>query len=120
MARSSARSVRDCRVVDSDNRDGASEALTPLLHGDDLDDFGHALTQVLLDAVLQGHGAAGTSVAGPVEADFDDALIADVHQLDIPTIGLHRGAAQLGYALHLLLHGSGFRRLRYDSGHRHG
>ncbi len=67
-----------------------------------LSDFGHLLAHVAFDAVLKGHSAAGTAVAGPVETDLDDARVGDIDQLDIPPIGLNGRADQIDHALDLL------------------
>ena len=64
--------------------------------------FGDFFAEVSGDAILQGHRAAGTAVAGAVEADFDDAVFADVDQFDIAAIGLHCGADQVDHALHFV------------------
>src|SRR5262249_43459355 len=72
-----------------------------LSNRNDLRDFRHFLPQVALDAVLEGHRAAGAAVAGAVEADLNNAVIADADKLDIAAIGLDGGADEVDYPLHL-------------------
>jgi hypothetical protein len=66
-------------------------------------DFGDLLAEIGFDAHLQGEIAAGAADAGAVEADADDAVGGDVHQLDVAAIGHHGGADQLEDALDALV-----------------
>src|SRR5687768_13597542 len=63
-------------------------------HRDDARHFRHAFAEVALDALVEGHAAAGAAVAGAVEADLDDAFGVHVDQLDVAAVGLDGGADQ--------------------------
>jgi hypothetical protein len=58
--------------------------------------------ETALDAHLQGHGAAGATVAGAVEANLHYARRRDVDQFDIASIGLNCRANQVDHFLNAL------------------
>lgn len=62
-----------------------SDGLDPL----NLGDVG---LDVSLDALGQRDAAGGASDAGTQEADTGDALGRDLDELDVPAVGLYRGA----------------------------
>src|SRR4051812_23563090 len=72
--------------------------------GDDAGDFGGALAEGALDAHLEGHRGGRAAMAGPVEADLDDAVVADLDQFDVAAVRLNRRADEVEDALHLLPH----------------
>src|SRR5688572_19340107 len=85
-----------------------------LLHRHNCGHFRHAFAEVAFDALVERHAAAGTAVAGAVEADLDLPVGIDVDQLDVAAVSLHGGADQVDHALDPLAHRLG-RMLR--SGH---
>jgi hypothetical protein len=76
-----------------------------LLDRNDRRDLGDFFAQVSLDAHLKRHCAAGAAVAGAVEADLDNAIILDVYQLDIATVGLDCGTNEVDHALNPIPYG---------------
>lgn len=50
--------------------------------------FGDMGLEIAFKADLEGHSAGGASDAGPVEADFDDAVLGEADEFDIAAVGL--------------------------------
>jgi hypothetical protein len=69
-------------------------------HAGDLRD---AFAKIALDTVMQGHRAAGATIAGTVEADLDGAITENVNQLDVTPVSLHGRADEVDHFLYAIL-----------------
>ena len=71
---------------------------------DDLRDAGNLFFQLGLNTHLESHLRAGTTGAGPLEADLDNTVIVHVDQFDITAIGLQCGPYLIQGLFYLIFH----------------
>jgi len=91
-----------------------------LFHRHNRGDFRDLFADVAFDAVLEGHGAAGATVTGAVEADLDDTGRGDVDEFEISPVGLDGRADEVDHVLHPVADATGGGRAGKGDGDGHG
>src|SRR5262249_51814387 len=74
------------------------------LFGVHLGDLRHLVAEVALDAVAERGRRARAAAAGTVQADGDDPLLGNVHELEVAAVGLHHGTQLLDDFLDVFSH----------------
>ena len=61
--------------------------------------LGHVVLEIAFDSMLERDARRRAPDAGAVEADAHDILLGDVHELDVPAVGLHGRAHEFDDAM---------------------